>query len=164
MKAMGNRQNKWMQTKAQSTPFQKSPSGSGTLPKGDFDEVHSVLKGGVVFGLVADLLMATRIAKAAKQCHLGVHNFDNAGALISHVREKKPVLIILDWDTREAEAFKVLKELSLYADLKSVATVGYVSGSRESLKQEAQRAGCHRVYGKTEITRDLEYLLARYAQ
>lgn len=108
--------------------------------------------------------MATRIAKAAKQCHLDVHNFDNAGALIRHVQEKKPILIILDWDTREAEAFKVLKELGANADLKGVATIGYVSGSRETLKQEAQRAGCHRVYGKTELTRDLEHLLARYAQ
>ena len=132
--------------------------------KEDFNEIHGALKGGAVFGLISDLSMATRIAKAAKQCHLSVHNFDNAEAVIRQVREKKPVLIILDWDTREAEAFKVLKELGSDADLKGVAAIGYVSGSRETLKQEARRAGCHRIYGKTELTRDLEYLLARYAQ
>ena len=151
-----------MQTKGQPPPVQKTSSGH--LPKGDLNEVRGVSKGGAVFGLVSDLLMATRIAKAAKQCHLGVHNFDNAEALIAHARARKPILIILDWDTREAEAFKVLKELASSADLKSVAAVGYVSGSREDLKQEAQRAGCQRVYGKTEFTRDLEYLMTRYAQ
>ena len=101
---------------------------------------------------------------SAKPCRVSVHNFDNAPALIGQLREKKPFLVILDWDTREADAFKVLKELASNADLKGVVVVGYVSGSRENLKQEAQRAGCHRVYGKTELTRDLEHLLARYAQ
>ena len=163
MKETGNSQNKWMQTKSQNPNLPKT-SSSSHLPQGDLKAVHGVLKGGVVFGLVTDLLMATRIAKAAKQCRLGVHNFDNAEALIGHAREKKPLLIILDWDTREAESFKVLKELGSDADLKGVAAVGYVSGSRENLKEEARRAGCLRIYGKTELTRDLEYLLARYAQ
>ena len=162
MKETGHRQKKWVQAKAQNPPLQKPSTIS--LPVGNLNETHGVLKGGAVFGLVSDLLMATRIAKAAKQCHLGVHNFDNAESLISHLRPKPPILIILDWDTREAGAFKVLKELTTNADLKSIAAIGYVSGSRENLKQEAQRAGCHRVYGKTELTRDLEYLLARYAQ
>ncbi len=130
----------------------------------DFNNEQGVLKGGSVFGLVSDLSMATRIAKAARQCHLAVHNFDHAEALIRHAREKAPVLIILDWDKREAESFKVLKELRSNADVKGVATIGYISGTRENLKDEAQRAGCHRVYGKTELTRDLEQLLARYAQ
>ena len=163
MKQTDNRQNKRIQTnRTQHAPFQKAPSTH--LPQGDLHAVHGVLKGGAVFGLVTDLLMATRIAKAAKQCHLSVHNFDHSEALITHAREKKPLLIILDWDTREAEAFKVLKELASNADLKGVAAIGYVTGSRENLKQEAQRAGCLRVYGKTELTRDLELLLARYAQ
>ena len=130
----------------------------------DFTEPGHVSKGRLVFGLVSEIDMASRIAKAARQCHLSVHNFDRAEALIGGAREKAPVLIILDWDKREAEAFKVLNELRSNADLKGVAAVGYVSGSRENLKDEARRAGCLRVYGKTELIRDLEQLLARYAQ
>ncbi len=129
----------------------------------DFRDERDALKAASVFGLVSDLAMATRIAKAARQCHWGVHNFDQAEALIRHAREKAPVLIILDLDTREAESFKVLKELRSNADVKGVAVIGYISGTRENLKDEARRAGCHRVYGKTELMRDLENLLARYA-
>lgn len=130
----------------------------------DWNESYGVLKGGPVFGLVSEIDMASRIAKAARHCRLPVHNFDQAEALLRGAREKRPVLILLDLEKREAEAFKVLNELRSNADLKGVAAVGYVSGVRESLKDEARRAGCDRVYGKTELIKDLEHLFARYAQ
>ncbi len=127
-------------------------------------EETGIRKGGAVYGLVSNLLLASKIAQSAKHCHLSVHNFDKAEPLIEHAKQKLPVLVILDWDACEAEGFKVLKELSANADLKSVATVGYLSQTKNALKDEAQRAGCHRVYSKTEFLKVLEELLARYAQ
>ena len=117
-----------------------------------------------VYGLVSNIAMASKIADAARKCHLAVHNFDRAEPLITHAIQKKPKLVILDWDACEAEAFKTLKELAKNADLKGVPAVGYVSGAREVLKQEAQRAGCYRVYSKTEFIKEMELIMARYAK
>ena len=78
--------------------------------------------------------------------------------------QNKPVVVILDWDGCEAEAFKFLKELSENADLKDIATIGCLSGEKLNLKEEAQRAGCHRVYTRTDFSQDLEIIMARYAK
>lgn len=117
---------------------------------------------GVVYGLVSDLLVATKIARAAQHCHLAVHNFDRAEPLLEHARAKAPNLAILDWDSREAEAYKVLQEFAATAVLKKVPTVGFVSMPKASVREEAQKAGCHRVYTKTEFSRDLEQIMMRY--
>lgn len=129
-----------------------------------YDNLNFNNPGGIIYGLVKDLHVATRIAQAAKHCHLTVHNFDQAAPLVAHAKERKPILVILDWDGCEAEAFKVLKEMHDNADLKSVANVGYISQSKQVVRDEARRAGCHRVYTKTEFMHDLEITIARYAQ
>lgn len=121
--------------------------------------------GGIVFGLSANLMIAAKIAKSARICRLAVHNFDHAEALIGHLRRQRPVLIVMDWDSCEAEAFKVLKELRENAEFKGVAAVGTISaGTKNPVREEAQRAGCHRVYTKTEFLRDMDLILARYAK
>ena len=120
-------------------------------------------KDGAVFGLCANLHMASRVAQSAKVCRLSAHNFDRAEALLTHLRQTKPVLIVMDLDSCEAEAFKVLKELRQNAEFKGVATIGAVSsGANNPVKEEAQRAGCHRAYTKTEFLKDLDLILARY--
>lgn len=117
---------------------------------------------GWVLGLVSQIPFAAKIAQAAKSCRLNVHNFDRASVLIEYAKQHPPVVVILDWDGCQAEAFKVLKEFAACADLKNVPTVGYVSYPNEVLKQEARLAGCHRVYSKSEFIRALEDLLVRY--
>lgn len=116
----------------------------------------------IVYGLLRDLTAAEKIAKAAKNCRLEVHNFDRSQGLLDHSRLRKPLLIIVDWDACEAEGYKVLKEIKQNADLNGVAVIGFVSGQKLALREEAQRAGCHRVYHKTEFMKDLELILARY--
>ncbi len=163
MKQTNNRQNKLIQVKAEIKHFPREHHLPSEKPATDM-EGSSVARGGAVYGLVSDILFASKIAQAAKHVHLAVHNFDKAEPLLQHTKQRPPVLIILDWDRCEAEAFKVLKELSSNADLKSVPSVGYLSQIKAPLKEEAQRAGCHRVYTKTEFTRSLEDLLVRYSQ
>jgi hypothetical protein len=162
MKQTDNRQNKLHQLKAQTQPF---PKGN---PAAKADEhlsgpAHPPHVGGIIYGLVRDLLVATKIAQAAKHCHLAVHNFDRAEPLVAHAKNHKPALVILDWDGCEAEAFKVLKEMNGNADLKMVPNVGYLSQSKSMVRDEARQAGCHRVYTKTEFMHDLETLVARYS-
>lgn len=120
-------------------------------------------KNGFVYGLLRDITIAAKIAQAAKTANLSTHNFDRAEALMACARDRKPKLIILDWDVCEAEAFKVLKEMNQNADLKGVTNVGYVSGKKATLMEEARRAGCHRVYQKTEFMRELPIITARCA-
>ena len=119
----------------------------------------------MVFGLSSDLNMATRLAKSAKICKASVHNFDRAESLLARLKEDKPFLVLLDWDTREAEAFKVLKEIKTNADFKSVPVLGYLSsGVKNQVREEAVRAGCHRVYTKTDFLKELDLILARFAK
>src|SRR5436190_11657756 len=123
MKQIDNRQNKLIQLKAGMKPFPPPGAGAADQPQSSLAaELH---KGGAVLGLVSNILFATKIAQAAKHCHLSVHNFDRAQPLVEHAKEKPPLLVILDWDGCEAEAYKVLKEIQANADLKTVAAIGY---------------------------------------
>lgn len=161
MKKTDNRQNKFVIPKGQETRFVNRRVASVSSE----EEIRTELgRGGAVFGLSANLLLAAKIAQSAKHFHLGVHNFDKCAPLVEHARQKAPIVVILDWDGCEAEAFKVLKEFSRDADLKKVATVGCLSNMHQPLKEDAERAGCHRVYAKTEFMRTLDDILMRYAQ
>ena len=116
-----------------------------------------------VFALVADMTAATQIAKCAAGLHVGVRNFDNAEKLVGQAASEKPFLLILDLEKREAEAFRVLNELRHNADLKSIPAVGFVTQAKVMVKPEAEKAGCLRVYMKTEFGKELPDLIARYA-
>jgi DNA-binding NtrC family response regulator len=116
-----------------------------------------------VFALVADMAAATQIVKCAAGLHVGVRNFDSAEKLVGQAAIERPFLVILDFEKREAEAFKVLNELHKNADLKSTPAVGFVTQAKVMVKPEAEKAGCFRVYMKTEFGRELPDLIARYA-
>ena len=116
-----------------------------------------------IFALVADMATATQIVKCAAGLHVGVKNFDSAEKLVAQVAIEKPFLVILDLEKREAEAFRALNELHKNADLKNVPVVGFVTQAKAMVKPEAEKAGCFRVYMKTEFGRELPDLIARYA-
>jgi len=117
-----------------------------------------------VYGLVANLHLATKIGQSAKLHHLKVHNFDKADRLVECAKQEIPCFVILDCEGCEAEAFKVLKAFAWDADLKSIPVVGYVSQTKRVLKEEVERAGCLRVYMKTEFFRMLDDLIRRFAR
>jgi len=116
-----------------------------------------------VFALVADMAAATQIAKCAAGLHIGVRNFDRAEKLVLQAAVERPFLVILDFEKCEAEAFRVLNEMRNNADLRSVPAVGFVTQTKVMVKPEAERAGCSRVYMKTEFGRQLPDLIMRYA-
>lgn len=116
-----------------------------------------------VFALVADMAAATQIVKCAAGLHIGVRNFDSAQKLVGQAAVDRPFLVILDLEKCEAEAFRVLNELHKNADLKSTPAVGFVTQAKVMVKPEAEKAGCFRVYMKTEFGRELPDLIARYA-
>jgi len=116
-----------------------------------------------VFALVGDMAAATQIAKCATGLHVGVRNFDKAEKLVEQTVIDRPFLVILDFEKCEAEAFRALKELRENADLKNVPAVGFVTQAKVMVKPEAEKAGCSRVYMKTEFGRELSNLMTRYA-
>lgn len=123
-----------------------------------------VKPGGIVYGLVRDMAAAAQIVKCATRFGLKARNFDRAENLVGNVRAEKPFLVILDFEHCEVEAYKVLKELRENADSKGVPLVGFVTQSRAAVKGEAERAGCDRVYMKTEFGRQLPDFIMRYAK
>ncbi|MFA5159155.1 MAG: hypothetical protein WC484_01460, partial [Candidatus Omnitrophota bacterium] len=116
-----------------------------------------------VFALVADIAAATRIAKCAAGLHIGAKNFDDTERLVTQAAIERSFLVILDFEKREAEAFRALNELHKNADLQSIPVVGFVTQAKVMVKSEAEKAGCFRVYMKTEFGRELPDLIARYA-
>ena len=116
-----------------------------------------------VFALVADMAAATQIVKCATGLHIGVRNFDRAEKLIEQAAKERPFLVILDLEKCEVEAFRVLNELRQNADLKGIPAAGFVTQAKGMVKPEAEKAGCLRVYMKTEFGRELPDLIARYA-
>jgi ribosomal protein S2 len=92
-----------------------------------------------------------------------VRNFDKAGKLVAQAAVERPFLVILDFEKCEAEAFRALNELCNNADLKGIPAVGFVTQAKNMVKPEAEKAGCSRVYMKTEFGRQLPDLIARYA-
>ncbi len=164
MKGLNNRQNKIFQFKSSEQPHPQASSLSNKASQQAFDPHLSQPHGGIICGLLSNILAATRVAKAAKHHQFGVHNFDKSDALLKQMKEKRPSLVILDWDGCEAESFKFLNELRKSADLKGVGVIGFASGAKQALKEEAQRAGCQRVYSKTEFMNQLEDLVARWAK
>ncbi len=126
--------------------------------------VEGLRSGGVILGLISNILLATKMVQTAKLCHVTIRLSDKAETLLAQAKQNVPVLVLVDWDTCESEAFKLLKEFLRASDLNSVPVIGYLSQEKIHLKDEIRRAGCHRVYGKSEFQRDLPNLFARYAQ
>ncbi len=120
---------------------------------------------GIVLTLTGDLSVATRITKSAKMCHLEVRHLDRSERLIEALKSilGAPVLVI-DWDTREADGFKALKAIRETVDLKKAAVVGFVSAAKQETKREAEGLGCLRVYGKSEFFSGLEMIWVRYVK
>lgn len=144
-----------------------SPSRyQGGRSSGRMDDplVYDRPNAGYVVGLISDIYLAGKIAQSARQHGLNVHHFDRGDDLVAFVQGHKTLFIILDWDHREAESFKILKALRDSADLRRVPVIGYLSSAKQELVQEAERAGCDRVYGKTEFNKNLNDFMMRYAR
>lgn len=126
---------------------------------------HGLVRtGSVVYGLVRDMTVAAQIVKCSGRFGLLARNFDKAEKVIDNARTEKPFLVILDLEHCEVESYKVLKEMRGNADSRGVPLIGFVTQSRVAVKGEAERAGCDRVYMKTEFIRELPNFMTRYAK
>ena len=118
----------------------------------------------MVMALAGSMQLAARIVKSAQLHHLQIRNFDKAEKLAAAAQAQAPVIVILDFEAREAESFKLLKAARENAVLKRASLVGFVSNDKRDVKREAENAGCLRVYLKTEFLSGLDDLWLRYAK
>lgn len=116
----------------------------------------------LVCGLLGQMGMAVKIAQAARNAHVNVSFSDRAERLLAIVSERKPLLIILDWEKCEAEAFKLLDHLNATAEGKKIPKIGFVVQSKQQVKGMAEYAGCDRVYWKTDFLHQLNDFFVRY--
>lgn len=105
--------------------------------------------------------MATRVARDAKALYFEAFQSDRIEALWALAAERKVLLVILDWDHCEAECFKLLEKMRREESWKAVPVVGYLSQEKTALREEARKAGCDRVYGKSEFFKNLNDILMR---
>ena len=117
-----------------------------------------------VYALVGDLFFASKIVKTAQALELEVRVFDSAARLLQASREKEPMLVLLDCQGLEREAFHLLGELRSDTSLSAVPRIGYLSHVSQDLRREMREAGCEQVYPKSTFTKELENLLARYSR
>ena len=114
--------------------------------------------------LTTDIMMAEKIVKTAKIHHHAVRNYDQSERLIQALRENRPTLIVLDWDTREAEAYGLLKWIVSADDYRGVPVIGFSSRTGSGIQDEARRAGCDRVYPKAAFVKNIGEFLVRYGK
>jgi len=128
------------------------------------DDIHFGLKPVTVAALVGTMDMAAKIVKSAKVHHLDIRNFDKAEKLLQVCLAKTPKVVLLDFETREAEAFRFLKAHHENAELRKAAVVGFVTSDKRDVKREAETGGCLRVFLKTEFLSGLDEIWLRYAK
>lgn len=116
-----------------------------------------------VYFLVNNLFFAEKMVKRAQTMGLEARAFDSTDPLVQASLEKEPALVIMDCEGLEKEAFRLLDQFRSEGKLSSVPRIGYLSHSAEDLRREMREAGCVQVYAKSELTRELENLLTRYA-
>ena len=162
MKQVNNRQNKTFQIQRSAPPQRKEVSPVESRYTDPL--LRDPSNAGYVVGLIKEMFLAGKITQAARLNALNVHLFDHADDLRPFMQTHKICFCILDWDHLEAESFKFLNALKDFADLKRVPVIGYLSQAKQDLMELAKRAGCDRVYGKTEFHRSLNDFMMRYAR
>lgn len=129
-----------------------------------FDAYYPSLKPAAVAALVGTMDVAAKIAKSARSHHLEIRNFDKAEKLLAACKAQLPKVILVDFETREAEGFKFLKAHRENAELKKAALIGFVTAEKREVKREAETGGCLRVLLKTEFLAGLDDIWLRYAK
>ena len=115
-----------------------------------------------LYALVGNLFFATKIVKAAQAVGLEVRAFDSADRLLEASREKTPSVVVMDCEGLEKEVFRLLDKFRSEEALSSIPRIGYLSHTAQDLKREMREAGCMQVYTKSELTKEMENILARY--
>lgn len=108
-----------------------------------------------VVALAADLLLGARIRGAAQASGAAVELARSADALLERARTAPPARILLDLDTRSADAVALIRALKTDPATAGIEVVAFVSHVREDAIAAARDAGADRVLARGAFLRQL---------
>jgi CheY-like chemotaxis protein len=108
---------------------------------------------------IDDLIFSIKLSTAAR--HLGAELFfeRKADAVVPGVREKQPVLIIFDLNSRTLTPLEAIAALKADPDLRGIRTLGYVSHVDSDTITAAREAGVDQVMARSAFTEKLGEIL-----
>jgi PleD family two-component response regulator len=115
-----------------------------------------------ILAVLDDLLFTVKINDIAKRLGLEVE-FVKSDQDVLDKALSKPMLIILDLNSRAVHPLKLISKLKGEDETKAISLIGYVSHVQGELKQQAQQAGCDIVLARSAFSQNLPILLKRHA-
>jgi PleD family two-component response regulator len=115
-----------------------------------------------VLAVVEDLMFTVKINEAARRTGLDVDFVRSEKDAVEKARER-PLLIILDLNSRAVQPLKLIGKLKGSAETKGISMLGYISHVHGELKQQAQEAGCDMVMARSAFSQNLPMILKRHA-
>ncbi len=115
-----------------------------------------------ILAVLDDLLFTVKIADLAKRAGLEAE-FLKAEKDVTEKAKAKPLLVIIDLNTRSVDPLKLIRDLKADPETKPVSLIGYVSHVDGDLKQRAHEAGCDMVLARSAFSQNLPVILKRHA-
>lgn len=111
-----------------------------------------------------DLLFRSKISTAAKALGVIVKAATTPEAALERARADRPTLVLIDLDGQRPAPFEVLRRLGEDAELRDIATVGFVSHVHADLVRQARALGIGEVMARSAFVAELPHLLAPHAE
>lgn len=115
-----------------------------------------------ILAVLEDLLFTVKINDIAKRIGLDVEFVKSERDVLEKAKHK-PMLIILDLNSRAVQPIELITRLKSAEDTKDISLIGYVSHVQGELKQKAHDAGCDMVLARSAFSTNLPLILKRHA-
>lgn len=114
-----------------------------------------------ILAVVEDLFFVVKISDSAKRAGLSVEFVKDATAVVEKARTERPLMVIVDLNSRSVNAVDLIASLRAVEDLKGLSVIGFVSHVEGELKQRAQDAGAM-VLARSAFSANLPQILRRH--
>lgn len=115
-----------------------------------------------ILAVLDDLFFTVKITEAAKRSGLEAEFAKNEKDALDKAGQK-PLLIILDLNTRAVQPLEFASMLKNDPELKTVSVIAYLSHVQGELKQRAHEAGLDMVLARSAFSQNLPQILKRHA-
>jgi PleD family two-component response regulator len=113
----------------------------------------------MIFCAVDDLIFSIKIKTAAKALDVELFFERSADQIVPRIREKKPMLVILDLNSSKLRPLDVIAQLKADTELNGIPTLGYVSHVQTDLIAAARQAGIDDVLARSAFSEQLGQIL-----
>lgn len=114
-----------------------------------------------ILAAVEDLFFVVKINDSAKRAGLTCEFVKNADTLLEKAKAERPLMVIVDLNSRSVNAVDLIGRLRASEELKGLSVIGFVSHVEAELKQRAQDAGAM-VLARSAFSSNLPQILKRH--